>query len=139
MAERTICGFKRIEMKGFARAGAANREELMEIADARLLLMELLAMTKTRKGKQNIKTTVALQKCCQCECVAKQGKRGLCGPHYNRFEYDRELAAGNLKGNKRQKAKDAFDQAEVDAGRILPARRGRRKKQLPTKAEARTA
>ena len=107
----------------------------MEIADARLLLMELLAMTKTRKGKQNIKNAVTLQKCCQCECVAKQGKRGLCGPHYNRFEYDRDCAATGLKGKKAiQKAKDDFDQKEVDAGRILPARRGRRKKQLPTKA-----
>jgi len=89
--------------------------------------MEYLAMTKTREGKRNVKTKAPEQKCLRCEKAAIAGKRGLCSHHYNQFDWDRECAAQHLKGKKAVDAMRDFDKAEVEAGRVLCARRGRRR------------
>lgn len=96
---------------------------------SRVVLLEMLAMVHGRKAKVKTKEKALAQKCLHCEQDAVPGYRGLCKYHYSQFDNDREIhakAVGRGNAKKIADAKKAFDDKQVEAGNILPARRGRR-------------
>jgi hypothetical protein len=94
-------------------------------------LLEVLAMVHGRKAKVSVKGKVIAARCLQCENAAVHGHRGLCEYHYHQFinarnSDERVLAAKTPR--QEQDAKKKFDDAQVEAGRILASRRGKHPK-----------
>ena len=58
-------------------------------------------------------------RCVVCEKVDKKRSRGLCKKHYEQYRRHRDSL-------KTQFSKDAWEQAAIDAGKLLESRQGRR-------------
>jgi hypothetical protein len=94
-------------------------------------LAEMLSMVNGRKAKGSVKGKMIAARCLQCENAAVHGHRGLCEYHYGQFINARnadERVVMAKTPKQEQDAKKKFDDAQVEAGRILASRRGKHSK-----------